>query len=249
MKAFILAAGLGTRLKPFTNHHPKALATINGITLLELAIKKLQENKIFHIVINVHHFAQQIIDLLEKENGFGSKFEISDESCELLETGGGLKKAAPFLRDEKDFVMMNVDILSDIQLLDMIQFHQQSNAVATLAVQNRQSSRYLLFDEHQQLGGWKNVKTNELKLSNPTFSVWNERAFSGIQVLNSSIFDHMFSENKFSIIDVYLELCKKNKVLAWDHSNDFLMDAGRPENIKKAEEMNFQQSIKNIEIK
>lgn len=248
MKAFILAAGLGTRLKPFTNHHPKALATINGVTLLELTIKKLQENKIFHIVINVHHFAQQIIDLLEKENGFGSKFEISNEIDELLETGGGLKKAAPFLRDEKDFVMVNVDILSDIQLLEMIQFHQQENAIATLAVQNRQSSRYLLFDEKQQLGGWKNVKTNELKLSNPDLSTWKEMAFSGIQMLRNDIFDYMPSENKFSIIDVYLELCKKQKVLAWDHSNNFLIDAGRPENIKIAEEMNFQNSIKNNKI-
>lgn len=248
MKAFILAAGLGTRLKPFTNHHPKALATINGVTLLELTIKKLQENKIFHIVINVHHFAQQIIDLLEKENGFGSKFEISNEIDELLETGGGLKKAAPFLRDEKDFVMVNVDILSDIQLLEMIQFHQQENAIATLAVQNRQSSRYLLFDEKQQLGGWKNVKTNELKLSNPDLSTWKEMAFSGIQMLRNDIFNYMPSENKFSIIDVYLELCKKQKVLAWDHSNNFLIDAGRPENIKIAEEMNFQNSIKNNKI-
>src|SRR5690554_2652399 len=133
MKAFLLAAGLGTRLKPFTDYHPKALAKVNGKTLLEHNIKNLQGFGIWDIIVNVHHFADQIIDLLKKENGFGSKVQISDETSELLETGGGLLKARPFLKNESDFLIMNVDILSDIDLTKMMEFHKNKNATITLA--------------------------------------------------------------------------------------------------------------------
>src|SRR5688572_24592863 len=145
MKALLLSAGLGTRLKPFTDHHPKALAPVNGRSLLEWNIRNLQRFGIYEIVVNVHHFAGQIIDLLQQEKGFGSSIEISDESDEVLETGGGLKKAAHLLRSEPDFLVMNVDILTNADLGKIIAHHRAGNAWATLAVQQRSSSRYFLF--------------------------------------------------------------------------------------------------------
>jgi len=240
MKAFILSAGFGTRLQPFTNIHPKALAEINGKSLLEINIRNLQRFGIFDIVINVHHFANQIIELLEKENGFGSNYEISNESDAILETGGGLKKAQDFLKNDLDFLMINVDIISNINLSDLINHHQSTRALATLAVQNRKSSRYLLFNEKEELCGWENVKTEETKLprlDSIGAEIYTQLAFSGIQVLSKTIFDKINFAGRFSIIDVYLDLCKQEKIIGWDHSNDILLDVGRPESLIAASEI------------
>jgi len=238
MKAFILAAGFGTRLRPFTDHHPKALAMVNGQSLLERNIRNLQRFGIFDIVVNVHHFAGQIIETIEKNKGFGSRVSISDESDTVLETGGGLKKAIPLLRDVEPVLMMNVDILSDFNLDKMRAQHRQTLALATLAVQWRDSSRVLLFDGDKRLQGWKNLNTGALKPAdfNPTQPL-NAFCFSGIQMLSQDFFDKIAQDGKFSIMDTYLDLCKTEKIIAWNHTDDLWIDAGKPESLRKAAEL------------
>ncbi len=236
MKALLLSAGLGTRLKPFTDHHPKALAPVNGRSLLEWNIRNLQRFGIWEIVVNVHHFAGQIIDLLEREKGFGSSIEISDESDKVLETGGGLKKAAPFLQDEPDFLVMNVDILTDADIGKMVACHRSGNALATLALQKRSSSRYFLFDDNLVLKGWENVQTGEAKIPGDNRDMaWEPYAFSGIHMMSSAIFDQIGQEGKFSLVDVYLDLCTGNRIRGWDHTGDLLLDVGKADSISKAE--------------
>ena len=164
MKAMLLAAGFGTRLKPFTNNYPKALAEINGKTLLQRNIEYLQQFNIYDVIVNVHHFAEQIIYSIKKNNGWGSKVIISDETDAILETGGGLKRAAWYFKDEEDFVLMNCDVLTDLPLNKMISFHKENKPLATLATTNRETSRYFLFNEENILCGWKNVKTGEEKI-------------------------------------------------------------------------------------
>lgn len=236
MKAFLLSAGFGTRLKPFTDHHPKALAEIKGKSLLEMNIRNLQKFGIFDIVVNVHHFADQIIEKIQKEQGFGSNVEISDERNAILETGGGLKNAAHLLKDEQRFVMMNVDIVSNFNLENMLQQHDSSPVLATLAVQKRTSSRYFLFDQNQQLCGWENIKTGEQKILDFKENL-NKMAFSGISILDQSIFEKIRFDGKFSIVDVYLDLCNQEKIRAWNHSGDILLDVGKPESLAEAQKI------------
>ena len=228
----IFAAGLGTRLKPFTDHHPKALAEVNGKTLLELAIRYLQRFGIEDVIVNVHHFADQIEKAIEENNGFGSWVTISDERNVVLETGGGLKKASWYFEDEEDFVIMNVDVLTNLDLGKMIGTHQQSDAFATLAVMQRDSSRQLLFDEHMLLSGWTNTKTGEQKISREVLSM-KPFAFSGIQVLSKEILNMPF-EGKFSIIDVYLHFSKTQMIKGYDHTGNIFIDVGKPESLEKA---------------
>lgn len=236
MKALLLSAGLGSRLKPFTDHHPKALAPVNGRSLLEWNIRNLQRFGIWDIVVNVHHFAGQIIDLLQQENGFGSNIEISDESDEVLETGGGLKKAAAFLRQEPDFLVMNVDILTNADIAKMIAHHRTGNAWATLAIQQRSSSRYFLFDDDMVLRGWENVQTGEEKIpGGGKDAAWKSYAFSGIHVMSSAILDQIRQEGKFSLVETYLDLCSSGNIRGWDHTGDLLLDVGKPESLAKAE--------------
>jgi NDP-sugar pyrophosphorylase family protein len=159
MKAMLLAAGLGTRLAPFTNDHPKALAPVGERTLLEWNIRYLQRWGIFDVTVNVHHFADQIEDAIRAADGWGSRITVSDERGEVLETGGGLKKAAEFFAGEEAFVVMNVDVLTDLSLDMLLSAHREHAALATLAVMQRNSSRYLLFNEEMQLKGWRNEKT------------------------------------------------------------------------------------------
>lgn len=232
MKAMIFAAGLGTRLKPFTDHHPKALAEVNGKTLLEHAIRYLQKAGIEDVIVNVHHFADQIEKTIEENNGFGSWVTISDERNVVLETGGGLKKASWYFEDEEDFVIMNVDVLTNLDLGKMIEAHQQSDAFATLAVMQRDSSRQLLFDEHMLLSGWTNTKTGEQKISREVLSM-KPFAFSGIQVLSKEIRNMPF-EGKFSIIDVYLHFSKTQMIKGYDHTGNIFIDVGKPESLEKA---------------
>ena len=163
MKAMIFAAGLGTRLKPFTDHHPKALAEVNGITLLEHNLRYLQRFGIYDVVVNVHHFAEQIENILFENADFGSRIAISDEKDMLLDTGGGLKKAAWFFEHEQNFLLMNVDVLTNLDLEKMMEAQEAGDAMGMLAVMKRESSRQFLFDEHMDLCGWANNKTNEQK--------------------------------------------------------------------------------------
>jgi NDP-sugar pyrophosphorylase family protein len=237
---FILAAGLGTRLKPWTDHHPKALAVVNGKSLLQRNVEYLQKFGITDVVVNVHHFADQIIEAIETYKGWGSHISISDETDMVLETGGGLLKARDLLADNENFVLMNCDILTDLDLNLLINQHRNNHALATLAVAKRETSRYLLFNPNHEMVGWKNIKTEEIKLpakeklGNASHT---PMAFSGIHIISNSIFDKINFTGKFSMIDLYLDLCAQNKIIGYDHSNDLVLDVGKPDAILKAEGM------------
>jgi N-acetyl-alpha-D-muramate 1-phosphate uridylyltransferase len=232
MKAMILAAGLGTRLKPFTDHHPKALAPVNGKPVLQRNIEYLQRHGIDEVIINVHHFAEQVVTAVEENKGWGSKITISDESDEVLETGGGILKAASYLQDSNPFVVMNADILTDLNLSEMMAAHIRQNPMGSLAVTTRNSSRALLFDVQNNLCGWANEKTGASK-----GLPGQPKAFSGIQILNPEIFQHIHFSGKFSMIDVYLDLCPKHIFMAFDHSQSLFMDIGTPEKLALAEKV------------
>lgn len=235
MKALIFAAGKGTRLKPFTDHHPKAMAKVNGIPLLERNIKYLQSFGINDFVINVHHFGQQIVDFLKANNNFNAKIEISDEHAELLETGGGLVFARKLLDFGEDFLIMNADILTDMNITDFVNYHQKNKDFATLAVSDRNSSRKLLFNEDMILRGWMNVQSGEQRLAefNKGFKAL---AFSGIHCINPEIFNKIKRTGKFSIMEEYLDMMLTEKIHGYEH-NAQLVDVGRPESVLEAEQI------------
>ncbi len=230
----IFAAGLGTRLKPFTEHHPKALAVVNGKTLLERNINYLKSFGITEIVINVHHFADQIMAFLAENQNFGIDIKISDETAEVLETGGGLVKAKAYF--STDFVVMNVDILTDLNLADFIKAHQENNALVSLAVSDRTSSRKLFFNDKNELKGWRNLKTDEEIKAVDSLDNLNELAFSGIHIISPTLFEKITEQGKFSIMKVYMELMKNEIISGFDHSGGILIDVGRPESVIEAEE-------------
>ncbi|GGF01856.1 mannose-1-phosphate guanylyltransferase [Chishuiella changwenlii] len=235
MKAMLFAAGLGTRLKPFTENHPKALAPVNGKPLLQRNIEYLKSYGITEIVVNVFHFADQIIDFLQENNNFGITIHISDERPEVLETGGGLVNAQHFFDD--DFLVMNVDILTDLNLSHFIKAHQEENAIVSLAVSDRNSSRKLLFDEKNQLKGWRNLSSNEEILATDNTENLKELAFSGIHLIQPKLFESIHFQGKFSIMKVYMELMKVDTILGFDHSGGVLIDVGRPSSVLEAEEI------------
>lgn len=231
----LFAAGLGTRFKPWTNEHPKALAPVNGKSLLERNIRYLQQYGLKDVVINVHHFASQITDAINIHNGWGSTIHISDERQQLLETAGGLKQAAPLL-PYKHILLMNVDILTDLDLNGMMDFHFKELPLATLAVTNRKSSRYFLFDEENILCGWKNEKTGELRMSRNCHQ-YSAKAFSGIHIVQRSILESIPPKQKAGIVDVYLQLAASEQIKAFDHSGSKLIDVGKHEAIEAAEKL------------
>lgn len=233
MKALIFAAGKGTRLKPFTDHHPKALAVVNEVPLLERNIKYLQSFGINDFVINIYHFGDQILDFLKKNDHFGAKIQISDEKEELLETGGGLVFARKFLDFEEDFLIMNADILTDLDLNAFVKYHQEKKDFATLAVSDRVSSRKLLFNEDLILRGWLNVQTGEQRLAefNKGFK---PLAFSGIHCINPKIFEKIKRTGNFSIMEEYLDLMHTEEIHGFQHDAQ-LIDVGRPESVIEAE--------------
>jgi MurNAc alpha-1-phosphate uridylyltransferase len=245
MRAMILAAGLGTRLKPFTNNHPKALAEVNGKTLLQLNIEYLQQYGITEVIVNVHHFADQIIKAIAANNGWGSKVTISDETDEVLETGGGLLRAANYFEKEERWLVMNADILTDLELDKMIAadaMHTEKaegDMIATLAVTNRTTSRNLIFNAAGTLCGWKNNTTGEEKWANPLKdpSTAIPKAFSGIQIIHSSFFNALTMSGKFSLIDAYLQIAQHYPIYYYDHSDGILLDVGKPESLAKAAEL------------
>ncbi len=235
-RAMLLAAGLGTRLKPWTDTHPKALAPVNGKSLLQRNIEYLQQQGITKLIVNVHHFAEQIIAAITQNNGWGSEVTISDESGEVLETGGGLKKASWFFNGAEDFVLMNVDILTNLPLQQMIAAHKQHNCLATLATTNRITSRYFLFDDNDTLCGWRNVKTGEEKIMRNAATL-TQKAFSGIHVISSRMLPLIKQEGKFSMVDVYLSLAANHVIKCFDHSDSKFIDVGKPESVEEAERM------------
>lgn len=241
----IFAAGLGTRLKPLTDNMPKALVPVEGKPLLQYTIERLSAAGFNEIIINIHHFGQQIIDFVEANNSFGIRIEFSDEREQLLDTGGGIKKAAWFFDDKRPFMVHNVDILSNIDLKEVMLHHQNSNVAATLVCSERETNRYLLFNEQNHLRGWINKKTGETKSPFTGFKPANytELAFSGIQVLHPSIFREMDSfPDRFSIIDFYLSLSVAYKISAYNFRTGMILDVGRPESIEYAKD--FLQKIR-----
>lgn len=235
MKALIFAAGLGTRLKEYTNNKPKALVEINGKTLLQRAIENLTKYGIDDITINVHHFADSIISFLETNNFFGVKINISDERNELLETGGGLKKAKIFLEGNEPIIIYNVDIICNLNLTELIRFHIENRNLATLVVRDRDTNRKLMVSKELFLTGWINTENEEKKICNAElFNYSTPYAFSGIHVVNPEIFDQITEEGKFSVIDMYLRLAKTNLIGAYIDKSDIWIDVGKPDQLQKA---------------
>lgn len=237
MKAMVLAAGLGTRLRPLTNDRPKALVEISGRTLLEITLSRLKTFGIHEVIINAHHFAGMVVDYLKANQNFGMKIEVSCEEI-LLDTGGGLKKAAWFFLQNSnspdEFILHNVDVISTIDLNRMVESHRAAGALATLAVQKRNTSRYLLFDEQLELCGRRLVKEQKTALvraSKPAY----ELAFSGIHVISERLLKLMTEEGIFSIIDVYLRLAGLGeKIVAFRADEYYWRDLGKPESIALA---------------
>lgn len=237
MKALIFAAGLGTRLKPFTEIMPKALVPVAGIPMLEILIKHLQQYGISEMIINVHHFANQVIAFLKQNNNFGANIVISDESDLLLDTGGGLKKAAWFFSDYKPFLVHNVDVISDLNYQEILDKHMDSGSLATIAVSKRETSRYFLFDDGMQLCGWENTKSGEVRIVRPEDLNLSRYAFSGIHIINPEIFTLINRNGKFSIVDTYLEIADTHKITGFEHRPDNWVDLGKPEEFLKAEKV------------
>lgn len=234
--AMIFSAGLGTRFKPWTNSHPKALAVVNGKSLLQRNVEYLQQYRIRDVVINVHHFAEQIIDEVKKNNGWGSNIIISNESNEVLETGGGLLKARDLFEAGKKFITCNVDILTDLDLNKLIAFHEEHKSLISFGVTSRKTSRYFLFDENDRLCGWRNKKTGEEKIVIDKSNLI-EKAYSCVVIFEPQIFSLMPFTGKFSLVDVYLSLAADHLILGYDHTGDKFVDVGKPENIAIAESL------------
>jgi len=244
MKAMIFAAGLGTRLKPYTETMPKALVPVAGTPMIEILIRHLLKNGINQIIVNVHHFSGQLVGFLNENDNFGADIAISDESEKLLDTGGGLKKAAWFFDDGKPFLVQNVDVISNLNYKEMLDWHNFKGALCTLAVCDRKTSRYFLFDDQMQLSGWENKKTAERRIINREANSLREFAFSGIHIIDPKIFSLLHQDGRFPIVDTYLELAEKYKIIGFEHDPANWMDMGKPEDLSKAE-----QILKKIETR
>lgn len=240
MKAMILAAGLGTRLRPLTDHRPKALVEVAGRTLLEITLSRLRRFGILEVMVNVHHFADEVVDYLKANGDFGMRIEISREDA-LLDTGGALKKAAWFFLEqpgatEEPFLLHNVDVLTTIDLHRLVDCHSRGQALATLAVQQREASRTLLFDEQLQLCGRRSARDEKPEMVRPCRHP-QELAFSGIHVLSPRILRTWKEEGAFSIIDAYLGLVGRGeRILAFRADEYYWRDLGKPESVTQAEQ-------------
>lgn len=245
MKAMILAAGLGTRLRPLTDTRPKALAQVGSYTLLELAILRLRAFGVNELIVNVHHFAEMVIEYLQANHDFGLRIEISREEV-LLDTGGGLKKAAHFFSDlhsDEPFILHNVDVVSSIDLGRMLQFHVESRALATLAVQQRPTSRYLLFDQQLQLCGRREGLDGEPEFVRPSLH-WQPLAFCGIHVISPRIFGLLPEEGTFPIVPVYLRLAGEGRTIdAFRADGYYWRDLGKPGSLLQAGDELQQQGL------
>lgn len=237
MRAMILAAGLGTRLRPLTHDRPKALVEVAGRTLLEITLRRLASFGVREVIVNVHHFADLVAEYLRENGNFGMRIEISRED-ELLDTGGGLKKAAWFFLEDgqsaEPFFLYNVDVISTIDLARMMRFHRDHAGLATLAVQKRETSRYLLFDERGELCGRKPGRDQPAEMVRPAANTqaW---AFSGIHVISPQFLEMMTEQGVFSIISSYLRLAGEGKkILAFAADEYYWRDLGKPENVAQA---------------
>ena len=247
MKAMILAAGLGTRLRPLTNDRPKALVEVAGHALLELTLMRLRAAEVHEVIINTHHYADMILQYLEDNRNFDMRIEISREEV-LLDTGGGLKKAAWFFRERPEdsstpFLVHNVDVMSTIDLGRMVRFHLKHDALVTMAVQHRKTSRPLIFDEKGLFRGryrenGATEATNTADENGPSVGSsqqWQRAAFSGIHILSPRIFSRITEDGVFSIIDSYIRLASQGeRIMAFDADEYYWRDLGRPENVVQA---------------
>jgi len=229
----IFAAGLGTRLKPLTNSTPKALVKIHGKPMLEWTILRLKQFNVREIIINVHHFSDQVIDFLQSKNNFGIHIEISHEQ-ELLDTGGGLKKAAWFFSDADTVLLHNCDVLSTIDLNKMYEQHIKSNADATLAVRTRKTNRYLLFDTSNKLVGWKSKKEQKTIWVNKPVINSRELSFCGIHIISVNFLEYLSNQIKIPIIEEYLRLANMFNIYAFNSNEYDWLDLGRKESINLA---------------
>ena len=236
MKALLFAAGLGTRLKEHTQNRPKALVTLAGKPLLQHAIEHLKSFGISDITINVFHFAEQVISFIGENHSFGVNIHISDEQEQLLDTGGGLKKAGEFLSGNEPILIYNVDVISNLDLNLLLNFHLQEQALATLVVRSRETSRYLMFDQNRQLAGWKNFSNNETRISRiDSFEKSEPLAFSGIHIIQPKLLDLITEKGKFPIMDLYLRLAKDHPIKAFIDTSSIWMDLGKPDQLQAAE--------------
>jgi NDP-sugar pyrophosphorylase family protein len=236
LKAMIFAAGLGTRFKPWTDTNPKALAPVNGKSLLQRNVEYLQQYGIKDVVVNVHHFSDKIIHTVKENKGWGSNIIISNETDVVLETGGGLLKAQPLLEDSQPFITLNADILTDLNINKLLAHHRQQKALITFGITNRKTSRYFLFDENNRLCGWRNVKTGEERLAIKKSGL-KEMAYSCVVVFDSKLFSIIRQRGKFSLVDTYLDLAAEHLIVGYDHTGDKLVDVGKPESVAIAESL------------
>jgi NDP-sugar pyrophosphorylase family protein len=238
MKAMVLAAGLGTRLRPLTDDRPKALVEVAGRTLLEIALSRLRTFGIREVIINLHHFSDMVVAYLKANDNFGMRVEISREEV-LLDTGGGLKKAGHFFLEasshpDEPFILHNVDAISTIDLRRMAQFHIDNQALATLAVQERKTSRYLLFDQKLQLCGRRSGRDGTTELVRPS-SQTEALAFAGIHVISPRLIRMLVEDGVFSIVTSYLRLASENeKIMAFRADKYYWRDLGRPQDLNQA---------------
>jgi NDP-sugar pyrophosphorylase family protein len=233
-KAMIFAAGLGTRFKPWTNEHPKALALVNGKSLLQRNIEYLQQYGFTEVVVNVHHFPDQIIAAVEANKGWGSHVMISDERNEVLETGGGLMKAQQLLEGDEPFITINVDVLTNLNLHHLMAYHQQQQALISFGVTQRQTARNFLFDSKDRLCGWVNKQTGDEIISVATQPL-TAKAYSCVVVFEPAVFSLIRQQGKFSLTEPYLDLAKDHLIVGFDHSGDKWVDVGKPESVAVAE--------------
>lgn len=236
MKAMIFAAGLGTRFKPWTNNHPKALALVNGKSLLQHNIEYLQKYSITDVVVNVHHFADQIIEAINKNKGWGSNVMISNESDEVLETGGGLLNAKSLLEDGEPFITLNADFLTDLNIENMLAWHKNKNALISFGITTRKTSRNFLFDADNRLCGWRNTATGEERIAVAKHGL-KEMAYSCVVIFQPEIFDLIPQRGKFSLVETYLSLAAAHPIYGYDHSGDKVVDVGKPESVAIAEKL------------
>jgi NDP-sugar pyrophosphorylase family protein len=236
VKALVFAAGLGTRLQEYTQNKPKAMVEVAGKPLLEHVIKHLTKYGITDITINVFHFAGQIIEFIQRNHAFGIGIHISDERGQLLDTGGGLKKASPFLKGNEPILIYNVDVISNLDLNVLQKHHREHRALATLAVRRRNTDRCLMFDSQLQLVGWKNLSTGETRVSREeAFETARPLAFTGIHVIEPGLLDLIVEEGKFPIMDLYLRLAKNYSIKGFIDGSDLWMDLGKPDQLTAAE--------------
>lgn len=235
MQAFIPAAGLGSRLKPLTDHRPKALVEVRGVPLIKIAIDNLANLGVRKIVVNVHHFADLLTQYLH-ENHWDAEVLISDERSQLLDTGGGLKKAAHFFDSNEPIIVQNVDVLTHFNLQNLIKQHTSSMNIATLAVSRRDTSRFLLFNKQQQLVGWNNTKTNESLWVDDSANDYISLAFSGLAILNPPLLDLLPpADHPFPIIPSYLQIAKSHRISYFIHNTEDWLDVGKPETLQLAQ--------------